>query len=304
MRAAGDYRDTLEGELTLSFSILARDAIPIQVGHIAEYEGDYFNIVRVAKSISNGIMTAAITTEHISYVLNDERYELEGFTFSGTPSAGLALLLSGTQFSPGTVDFTDPVEMAISTKVTRRKALMQFIAILGGEIEYDGTTISIRAHRGSTTRRNLMDSKNIRDVSATYDSRAMIASFELSFYRTADFSVGDEVAVVFRPLALDSEARIVSMEYSPFYRHDVRVEVGDYVPEIDHSIAGTSEEVDNRLTDLETEMDGLLGMFKEVTNIRVGETQFTVTFADDSTAVYNYTVDSDGRMTGITRVVE
>lgn len=231
-----NYRDTLDGELTFSFSTLAEAMQAVRVGFIAEYDGDYFHIVRVVKSISNGIMMAAVIGEHISYVLNEERYALDSFDFEGAPRDGLVRLLQGTQFSPGTVDFTDQITIHMTAKVSRRKALMQFIALLGGEIEYEGHSIGIRRHRGSTARKPLMQSNNVADISATYDSRSMTASYEIRFHRVSSFAVGDEVDLSFLPLGLDSQARIISLKYNPFYRRSVRVEVGDYVPAIDYAL--------------------------------------------------------------------
>ncbi len=314
-----NYRDTLDGELTFSFTTLAEALQAVRVGFIAEYDGDYFQIVRVVKSISNGIMMAAVTGEHISYVLNDERYALDSFDFEGAPVDGLVRLLQGTQFSPGTVDFTDPISVHMTSKVSRRQALMQFIALLGGEIEYEGHSIGIRRHRGSTARKPLMQSKNVADISATYDSRSMTASYEISFHRVSSFAVGDEVDISFLPLGLDSQARIISLEYNPFYRRSVRVEVGDYVPTIDYALFESREtqkveqelgDLSSQFADLETDfgslqsdVSGLYGMVREVQNISVASTQFTVSFVDGSVSTYSYTVDDQGRMTSITKVV-
>ena len=50
---------------------------------------------------------------------------------------------------------------------------MQYIAILGGEIEYDGYKINIKSHRGSMEYKLVMDSKNVTNVSVSHDSRRM-----------------------------------------------------------------------------------------------------------------------------------
>lgn len=69
-------------------------------------------------------------------------------------------------------------------------------------------------------------------------------------------------------------------------------------------------ELSSQFADLETdfgslqsEMSGLYGMVREVQNISVASTQFTVSFVDDSVSTYSYTVDDQGRMTSITKVV-
>ncbi|UTW68422.1 hypothetical protein KHA80_12305 [Anaerobacillus sp. HL2] len=58
----------------------------------------------------------------------------------------------------------------------RETALMQYIAILGGEIEYNGYLINIRKHRGSMEYQPVMGSKNVTNVSVSHDSRENASS--------------------------------------------------------------------------------------------------------------------------------
>lgn len=317
---SANLRDSLDGELTFEFSTLAERGEYLGTGCIAEFEGDYFNVVRVTKSISSGLMVTAAACEHISYVLNDDRYKISSFDFTGNPTAGLYQLLSGTQFEPGEVEFESQVTMKINQETTRRAALMQFIAILGGEIQYDGHFIHIRKHRGSPATKQLLDSKNVTDVSVTYDSRASAASYEVAFHKIADCAVGDEVHIQFSPLGVNTDTRIIAMEYNPFYRYSIRVEVGNYKPTINDSLyriektaADNSDDMsaiwdqfdrfDSDYGDFQTDYDSFLSTYREVQNISVGETQFTVSYTDGSMETYNYSVDTTGRMTSITRVV-
>ncbi len=63
---------------------------------------------------------------------------------------------------------------------------MQYIAILGGEIEYDGYDINIRNHRGSTDYIPVMDSRNVTNVAVSHDSRENASSYDISFFRRKD----------------------------------------------------------------------------------------------------------------------
>lgn len=78
-------------------------------------------------------------------------------------------------------------------------------------------------------------------------------------------------------------------------------------------LEGTIDELEESIGDLEGDVEDLYEKIedisttmaaKEVLNISVAETQFTVTFVDETVSVYDYTVDTDGRMTSITKVVE
>ncbi|MDD2510382.1 MAG: hypothetical protein PHP26_03740 [Syntrophomonas sp.] len=90
---------------------------------------------------------------------------------------------------------------------------MQYIAILGGEIEYDGYKINIRSHRGSTNYQLAMDTKNVTNVAVSYDSRENSSSYDVAFFKLLDLSVGDNVQIVFNPLGINVKTRIISLEY-------------------------------------------------------------------------------------------
>ena len=146
---SANVRETLEGEFTLSFTVLAKSALGLKVRQIAKLNNQYFEIVQLAKNLQGTLPVCSVMCEHVSYKLNDNNYLITTFDFTGNPAAGLSQLLSGTPFQTGVVDYTNNVTMKINQEVTRRAALMQYIAILGGEIEYDGYKINIRKHRGS-----------------------------------------------------------------------------------------------------------------------------------------------------------
>ena len=262
----------------------------------------------------------AALAQLISYVLNDDRYKIDAFDYTGLPAAGLAQLLAGTQFSAGTVEFSSSVTMKINQSVTRREALMQFVAICGGEIEYSGHYINLRQHRGSTAVKQLMDGKKVTDVSVTYDSRSATESYEVAFHKVADFAVGDEVQIVFTPMHINTRTRIIAMEYNPFYKYSIRVEVGSYRPTINDNLYRIEKTATDNNDDMsaiwdefgsmsdsfdsfEADYGNFLDTYKEVQNIAVGTTSFSVTFSDGSVTTYNYTVDSQGRMTSITKAV-
>ena len=135
---SASVRETLEGELTLSLTVLARSALALKVRQIAKLGNQYFEIVQLSKNLQGSLPVCSIMCEHVSYKLNEEKYEIENFNFTGNPTTGLSQLLSGTPFQAGTVAYTGSVTMKINQVVTRRAALMQYIAIIGGEIEYDG----------------------------------------------------------------------------------------------------------------------------------------------------------------------
>lgn len=226
--------DKLDGTLTFDFTVLQENYVPLLPGMVVRYDGQYYDIVRVKRGFTSGIEISTVSCEHISYTLNSEKYNLVTFVFEGTPQRGLTKLLAGTPFSVGTVEPTAMVECAFtdSSPLNRRSALMRFADACGGELEYNGYAIHIRNHRGSSERVALMDGTNVTGLSATYDSRKETQAYEIQLFKRTPLSVGDEVRIVYRPLSIETDTRIVGMTYNPFNAHSVRVEVGDYVPNL------------------------------------------------------------------------
>ena len=256
---SADVCDKLSGERTLSFSVLASRSQPLAVGMVAKLDGQYYSIVRVSKRITGGFPVTTAHCEHITYTLNDEKYNLATFVFEGTPAAGMAQLLSGTPFSVGVNEATGRVECAFTDQspLSRRCALMRFIDACGCEIEYDGYKINLRKHRGSVNRKHLMDGENVTDLAVTEDSRENTQSYEISLFKMADLQAGDEVNITYTPMGVHVEKRIVGIEYDPFYRYTVRIEVGDYIPGILDTLQGAKNKADSALKTARDTKDAL-----------------------------------------------
>ena len=320
---SASVRETLEGELTLSFTVLARSALALKVRQVAKLNNQYFEIVQLSKNLQGSLPVCSVMCEHVSYKLNEERYEIDSFNFTGSPAAGLSQLLSGTPFQVGTVAYTQSVTMKINQAVTRRAALMQYIAIIGGEIEYDGYKINIQKHRGSTTHKEVMDTKNVTNVAVSHDAREDASSYDISFFKLMDLAVGDNVQIVFNPLGINVRTRIISLEYNPFYRYDIRVEVGKYKPSISDTfyrlensisnVGNTMGDMSDSLFDVTTSMDGIQNQFDElcvshtiVSNLTISDGSIAVTYVVQKGSVreyhanYTYTTDGAGRITSIT----
>ena len=256
---SADVCDKLSGERTLSFSVLASRSQPLAVGMVAKLDGQYYSIVRVSKRIAGGFPVTTAHCEHITYTLNDEKYNLATFVFEGTPAAGMAQLLSGTPFSVGVNEATGRVECAFTDQspLSRRYVLMRFIDACGCEIEYDGYKINLRKHRGSVNRKHLMDGENVTDLAVTEDSRENTQSYEISLFKMADLQAGDEVNITYTPMGVHVEKRIVGIRYDPFYRYTVHIEVGDYIPGILDTLQGAKNKADNALKTARDTKDAL-----------------------------------------------
>jgi len=306
---SSNLRETLEGEFTLSFTVMAKSALALKTKQIAKLDNQYFELVQISKSIQGSLPVCSVLCEHVSYLLNHEMYNITAFDFTGDPSAGLSQLLAGTPFSAGVVDFTESVTMKINQKVSRRAALMQYIAIIGGEIQYDGYNINIRSHRGSTEYIPVMGSKNVTNVAVSHDSRENASSYDISFFKLMNLTVGDNVHIIFNPLGINVKTRIISLEYNPFYRFNIRVEVGRYRPSISdtfYRIENSISNVGSSVDDLQNQVFDLGVSYTIVKSLSVVDNTLNVTYEVEKGdthqyhAEYSFTTDSSGRITSIT----
>ena len=244
--------DSLNGECTFQFTVISSAAAEIFTGLEVELKNDtlnyLFNVVKVSKSLSGGIAVCTVECEHKSYELNNDEYKLKKMDFEGSPSDCLSLLLTETALTAGICDPTIPITLKINRECTRRAALMQLIALCGGEIEYNGNEINIRSHRGSQEYIGIMDGRNVSDLTMETDSRSGTTSYGLTLYKNVNFSVGDNVQIVFSPFDLNVNTRIISMSFNPFNRCDISIEVGDYIPSISDSLY-QMEQAANKIRD-------------------------------------------------------
>ena len=251
--------DKLSGERTLSFSVLASRSEPMTVGMVAKLDGQYYSIVRVSKKITSGFPVTTAQCEHITNILNDEKYNLVTFVFEGTPADGMAQLLAGTPFSVGVNEATGRVKCVFTDQspLSRRNALIRFVDACKCEIEYDGYRINLRKHRGSLVRKSLMDGENVTDLAVTMDSRENTQSYEISLFKMADLQAGDEVNITYTPMGVNVDTRIISIEYDPFYRYSVRIGVGSYVPGILDTLQGAKNKASIALKTAQDTKDAL-----------------------------------------------
>nr|DAL32948.1 MAG TPA_asm: tail protein [Caudoviricetes sp.] len=308
--------DKLTGERTLSFSVLASRSQPLSVGMTAKLDGQFYNIVRVSKKITGGFPVTTAQCEHITYLLNEEQYNLMTFVFEGTPADGMTQLLSGTPFSAGVIEATGRVECAFTDQspLSRRSALMRFIDACGCEVEYDGYKINLRKHRGSAVRKSLMDGENVTNLAVTIDSRENTQSYEISLFKMADLQAGDEVNITYTPMGVNVDTRIISIEYDPFYRYTVRVEVGDYVPNLLASTATQLDRVrqefkaaDGKLLSSIQTVDGNLSTLSQTVsgfNTRIENAEGAVSTLSQTVSGFNTRIENaEGSVSTLTQTV-
>jgi len=227
----------LSGECTVSVKLLTRHTQDyVAVDDLLESDGLVFNITEVKKTISGGMCYTEMAGEHISYLLNDDRYKVQSFDMTGTPRDILNVLLSGTPFTAGAVDAAESVTLRINREVTRRACVMQLTALAECEIEYYGFTIGLRRHLGSQLPVDIMKVAAVKDISYAYNVSEGTTNYSLSLYRKGALQLGDELSIDFAPMQISAASRIVGIDWNPFNFKEVSITVGDYLPTLNDSL--------------------------------------------------------------------
>jgi hypothetical protein len=251
--------EKLNSEYTMNFEAILDQKLNSFINDTSMFEvdDDYFDMAMLDKvSNDDGTYTVSAETEHISYRLNDEDYNVESFDQRGTPTDILNSILAGTGFKAGTVEFSASTRY-VTGAVSRRELLMQFATKMGGELVFKKFQISLVKHRGSTQRRPFVKGLNVRILSQHIDKRNRKANgdFEVSYTSEpislgrGDFFLGDDVKLMDRNLSMFEDLRIVSITYDPTSDVNLRLEFAKepsqwYGSGIENNVSGSYPEVE------------------------------------------------------------
>lgn len=223
--------EQLNGENTLAFEAILDITLNSYINPetIFELRGDYLDVAMYEKIANeDGTFTVSIEAEQVSYRLNEAYYNVTDFEKEGTPNEILSLILSGTGFTTGVVEFADIMKYEAGGEVSRRQLLMQFATALKGELVFNKFTISIVRHRGSTERVPIVKDQHVKIVSQRVDKRNLTPSGHYSviydcesLYLPSDhYLLGDEIKLMERRLSIFEELRVVSITYNPYNEMD------------------------------------------------------------------------------------
>lgn len=204
--------------------------------NVIELDGDYFDIAYYEQTKSaDGTSTVRVEAEHVSYRLNSN--SLNTFTkVSKTPTQILTDLFASTVFTVGTVSFATPVSFSILEPASKRQVLVSFAEYLGGELDFNGTSISILTARGDSSPKLFTANKNIEVLRRIYDRGTVKYDCAGINIPSKQVALGDNILVVDADLNIQQTVRVVRLEYDPFNNMDVKFELSNYVESVADSI--------------------------------------------------------------------
>lgn len=234
--------ESLDGEQTLKFTVLPDDLDKISETTLIEYDGQYYDPATLKRTGNSLAVFAEVSAEHVTYRLNRPEYNVQSLNLGGTYAQVLARVLDGTDFTPGTTP-TGTIDTTVIEGVSRREALNTAAELMSGEIEYDGWTVNIVTHRGSSTRVDLMGTGNVSAVEVSENLVTGETVYTVGLIRRGTLNCGDEVRLVFQPFGIDVQTRIISMTRNPYNDADCSITVGARVPEITDTYVDISKKV-------------------------------------------------------------
>lgn len=232
---------------TLKFKLISTTSLlsQIQNDSIFELDDDYFDLVYVEKQARNdGTYIINVESEHISYRLNNQEYNVEYFTEYGTPEYILGKILDGTDFIVGDVEFSDVVTYSAQEAKSRRQLLMEFAAYIKGELYFHKNEIGIVQHRGSSDVKILTKGKNINVVGSIVDKRERDSEGNplLSYYCEpialpgVEYSLGDDILLIQPELNIREKLRLIKMSYNPYKPYSLSMEFSNKVPGLEDQL--------------------------------------------------------------------
>lgn len=228
--------EEINGENKLSFNATLTEKVSnyVNENNMVELEDDYFDIAYYSKNMNeDGTCTMAVECEHISYRLNDPMYDVDYFTVTGTPSHILSKISEGTGFTVGNVESTANITYSAQEKKSRRQLLMEFVALLGGEIEFNKFNISILNRRGSTDVKIFTKGKNIKVISKVYNGREDVPVFAYTctpiILPDEEIGLGDDILLIQPELDIEDTLRVVRYGYNPYEKMEAEIEIANYI---------------------------------------------------------------------------
>lgn len=244
-----EITEQINGAYTFKFSVVLDNEKSqyIAVGNIAEVEGQYFNIVKHRRTrTDNGEVGIAVECEQVSYDLLFHLFE-GGFIHSGTPQQLLALALSGTQFTVGTVQYAGYLSIDLKEGVNARGVLMEIAAQTGCELYFDKYTVSLLVRRGHDRGVQFRLGKNLKGIVKDVNGQSgeVLTAYEIDvvelnslpeFEGLEYFELGDTVDIIDEELGINEQQRIIEYSYSPKRRINSKVTIANYIEGIQDTI--------------------------------------------------------------------
>lgn len=226
-------KKTISYEHTLSFVTLLDDKLSQLVEgntYTAELDGEVYDIVSFSKSMSGNISLIDISTEHISYRLNE--FKVPNSTFTGTLKAVVNGILAGSGFVASDNMSTREINFTCDGNTSIKQALISLAAQIGQEMYFDNKTVCFTSHIGSADDKAIL-SDNVLELKKSINVLEDSISYSLRLKPKTPVGLGDEVRLNFHRLGISDLVRVLSVSDEPFINDALELQVGAYEPSLE-----------------------------------------------------------------------
>jgi len=239
---------TLKGVKTLSFETLLTDELLEKVTNtdlVVNYEGDYYDVISVARSLSRGLYVLKIGCEHVSYRLNE--YSKTSFVETGTPRQILAKILEGTEFQIGIVDSQTITTFEVNEESTVRSIILKLADKLNMDVGFDFYSVSLYRHKGREEPEEIIDD-NVVSISKTVKTSRVNPTYSITIRNSKEITVGDELHLKFTKLGIDENVRLIGIKAKPYISKNIELEVGESEATLEADLVNTEKETVSKNT--------------------------------------------------------
>jgi phage minor structural protein len=169
-------KSVVNGEFTLSFVLPRNDPkwAYAQEENFVMVDGQLFRI-RTFNEVrdSSGKLLSNIQCEHVWYDANDCKFIPNFEMIGATPAAILAAAFADTRFTIGTVDINLPNTDIFLSKTNPAAIVNKLIENIGGELERNNYTVSLRKRIGNNNGVEFRTGKNNVEIRKSTDSKEL-----------------------------------------------------------------------------------------------------------------------------------
>lgn len=230
-------KEEINGEYSLNFEAHYESKSDLNANVLVKVNEQLYQIKKLTKNRSNSI-TLSVQCEHISYELIVEGDYEDDWEIESTAEGMLNSILSGTRFTLGDCISTNYAYYRTKTR-DKRQQLMDIANLFGGELYFDNFTVHLVHQRGSDKGLDIKLGVNLLGVTEEIDFVEGTTAYELDLVDLSrvngyelDFTsaeIGDTIGISDDVLGINTNERIIAIEYNPFRRQLPTVTVGQYM---------------------------------------------------------------------------
>ncbi len=237
-----DTNVTLKGVKTFSFETLLTDDLLPKITNtdlVIVYNGESYDVVSIARSLSRGLYKVKFSCEHVSYRLNN--YSKTQFVETGTPRQLLNKILEGTGFQVGVSDSQDVATFEHNQQSTVRSLILKLAETLNLDVSFDYFTVSLYKHKGREEPIELIDD-NVVSISKTQKASSSTPSYSITIRNDRELLEGDELHLKFTKLGIDENVRLIGIKAKPYTSKNLELEVGESGASLEADLVKSTEE--------------------------------------------------------------